>query len=613
MGTHPTALLFLHGIGDTGDKPWDQVINSYLVDSRGFFPDGLNGVNVVAPQYIDLLRAKQGSLSHVVAPPRTYSAPSGDAEVRVRRRYLVRQNELAVLLDQATARVERPKVRGRVRDGVRPLALATVAQQARNYAQSQGIRSAVVRRVLDSVGSERRIVIIAHSLGTVVALDVVHYLRKGSDVPLLLTVASPLLDRAFSRLVAPRGKAYQFPYGVVAAWVNLFNPLDHVAGGGGLRRAFPEALDVMRPVGVGEHALAPHLDDPQVLGLIGVSLYPPRVPARSRDHARSVRIPESAVVPLVEAQLALRIEEVLERSGRDAKAVNRWEIARQVVAERERSALRSLGEMSDRPEDRTWLDRIGLDNSRLLRSQLAAGSAQQSGQVALLLALTNPIEPFDIHLPDKLRREAEEATARDLGLAPALIDDAHTALSEAAKVFKTPTQRVPRPVWVGLGAVGVAAAIAAPALLFAGVAGAGAAGAAAITTALASFGPGGMIGGLLTLTFAVGGGSTLSAIGTGRALATVDPESFKQAATELLASAVLDRQVHAIDAGEAQWVILTGALAESQQRLFQLKGVSDDRAQAIKELQRKSKTAEKALDWLRQQGFERLPGELTQN
>lgn len=610
MGTHPTTLLFLHGIGDTGDKPWDQVINSYLIDRRDFFPDGLNGVNVVAPHYTDLLRAKQGGVADVVPPVRTYSAPSGDAEVRIRRRYLVRQNELALLLDQSTARVERPKVRGRIRDGAQPLAMATLAQQARNYARSEKTRNAVVQRVVSSVGSQRRIVIIAHSLGTVVALDVVHYLRKGTDVPLLLTVASPLLDSTFARLVAHRGRHYQFPYGVVAAWVNLFNPLDHVAGGGGLRRSFPEALDVMRPVGFGEHALAPHLDHSQVLGLIGVSLYPPPTPPRVRDRAPSTRIPESAVVPLVESQLALRIEESLQRSDPDGKATHRWEIARQVVAERERGELRSLTDASNPAEDRTWLDRIGLDNSRLLKSQLTAGSAQQSGQVALLLALTNPIEPFDIRLPGKIRREAEETSARDIGLSPALIDDARKALTDATNVFKSPTQRVPRPVWVGLGALGVAAAMAAPALLFAGVAGAGAAGAAAITTALASFGPGGMIGGLLTLTFAVGGGSTLSAIGTGRALATVDPESFKQATTELLASAVLDRQVHAVDAGEAQWLILTGALAEAQQHLFQLEGVSDDRAPAIKELQRKIKTAEKALDWLRKQGFERLPGEM---
>ncbi|QIG44489.1 hypothetical protein G5V58_18390 [Nocardioides anomalus] len=87
-----------------------------------------------------------------------------------------------------------------------------------------------------------RAVVIAHSLGFVVAADVVKRLSPRLQIDGLITIGSPLPLRGRWPFVELTGD--DFPYDQVRSWVNVFDSLDPVTGGRGVGRLFPEALDV---------------------------------------------------------------------------------------------------------------------------------------------------------------------------------------------------------------------------------------------------------------------------------------------------------------------------------------------------------------------------------
>jgi len=123
------------------------------------------------------------------------------------------------------------------------------------------------------------------------------------------------------------------------------------------------------------------------------------------------------------------------------------------------------------------------------------GLSKEDAAVPLMSLLsTNVIRPFEIEVPDKVRKDAAEALSLEMGLGRQFGSDAFEAAEQAQKVLSV--RRGGWVKWVALG-VGGAAVVATGGLALA-AAPAGLAGAAAITSALAAFGPGGMMGGLLT-------------------------------------------------------------------------------------------------------------------
>ncbi|WP_460070646.1 serine peptidase [Streptomyces sp. YKOK-I1] len=104
-------------------------------------------------------------------------------------------------------------------------------------------RAHVLERVREALLRHRPEVVVAHSLGSVVAYEALHGLGEALDVQLLLTLGSPLaLPHAiFHRLdPAPQGGFGAKP-GNVRRWVNLADVGDFVAvPKGELARVFPE-------------------------------------------------------------------------------------------------------------------------------------------------------------------------------------------------------------------------------------------------------------------------------------------------------------------------------------------------------------------------------------
>ncbi len=69
-------------------------------------------------------------------------------------------------------------------------------------------------------------IIIAHSLGTVIAYDVLHSLADKSYVKGLITLGSPLGMNAIKRQLYP---SHAYPRSLKGTWVNIYDPKDIVA------------------------------------------------------------------------------------------------------------------------------------------------------------------------------------------------------------------------------------------------------------------------------------------------------------------------------------------------------------------------------------------------
>ena len=65
-------------------------------------------------------------------------------------------------------------------------------KEANRYRRSAGRRSAVLRRILAALPDAGDLVVIAHSLGSVVARDLMYHLPAKLHLRLLITIGTPL-------------------------------------------------------------------------------------------------------------------------------------------------------------------------------------------------------------------------------------------------------------------------------------------------------------------------------------------------------------------------------------------------------------------------------------
>lgn len=101
--------------------------------------------------------------------------------------------------------------------------------------QRFAVRQVLRQRLIDQLkalqGQAERLVIVAHSMGTMLAYDV---LRRCPDCPpvhALITLGSPLgVTEVQEKLVADGANGVDFPAARLARWVNIYDPLDPVCG-----------------------------------------------------------------------------------------------------------------------------------------------------------------------------------------------------------------------------------------------------------------------------------------------------------------------------------------------------------------------------------------------
>lgn len=127
------------------------------------------------------------------------------------------------------------------RSGLDDVVIATAFRDVAAYLERDGVRETVLARLLAEIPDEGEIVLVSHSLGTVVAMDLLTRLPAGVQVPLLVTAGSPLgMDSVFKRLLV--GGPVRPP--VVRTWVNAWAAPDAIAIGCPLGDTWSDVRDI---------------------------------------------------------------------------------------------------------------------------------------------------------------------------------------------------------------------------------------------------------------------------------------------------------------------------------------------------------------------------------
>jgi hypothetical protein len=527
--THSRDVVFLHGAsGPDVEAAWLRPLNLRLAQMGHSRLDPGHD-RITSPTYLrELLAAQPGA-----EPARTWTRPSRREHERLRLRYVQRQDELS-RVGRAWQRTGAGPVVSWVpadladdgwvtRIGIR------FVNPARRYQREQACRSAVQRAVLDQLPQSGSIILIAHSLGSVIAVDLLTKLPPDLKVDLLLTVGSPL---AIKRLGDP-GFESDFPYDRVGGWLNLYDPGDIVTVGCGVGRRFPAACDIAVDTGQSHNAAA-YLSNPAAAAVIGHHVYGVQAGPRPASLQRRIHPAWQPLLLSFAYSNALssctRSQEWLFKGRVDAA---RALLAQRTVADVHAKRLQLLqdgaGSLDDSPvgEGRFPSEDDLLHHAAGLVHDTWTDEALLS--LAVGLEMSPPLHPFDVRFSEqhrhlallntigRVRGSSAEVSVQEFAEA---VRDGVKAGQHAVKESGFPWGTV---LITGglllLSLTGVGLAVAAPA---------GLAGAAVITGTLAAFGPGGLVGGLITIATLTGVGAAATGIGVAVGAAD-DPEIGERA------------------------------------------------------------------------------------
>ena len=158
------------------------------------------------------------------------------------------------------------------RSGLDEVLIAAVFRDVAAYLDRDEIRQLVLTTVLQSVPTSGPVVLVSHSLGTVVAMDLLTRLPEQLQVVQLVTAGSPLgMDTVFKRLLS--GGPHRPDR--VGDWLNAWCPADAVAIGCPLRDDWGDRLTevVTNNPKDRAHSIEEYLADRRVADAIGTTLH----------------------------------------------------------------------------------------------------------------------------------------------------------------------------------------------------------------------------------------------------------------------------------------------------------------------------------------------------
>ncbi len=570
----------------------------------------LDSIRIIAPKYAHALK---GFDEPEELPRRTVKNPSREAARLYRREFegrlsgienrIGRQDEEHVV-NEMIGNTARPAI-----DAAADLALIHKSfEQAANYLKSEQIRAQVLNRILAKLPESGKIVIVAHSLGSVIAADLLLRLPVGMEVSAMVTIGSPLANGKFS--LNDLRESLSDPPNNLDWWVNFRNAWDPVATRRGLSSVFNWLLDHMINTGFnankpGPHAATVYLSHDTVAETIGYALFG----SRSKE---VVLVASAMDVELddveTKALLGIRYGHLI-KNQLAADIRHRYLAALRAVQAQTVSDLRVRNAYLKRPMP-AQISRLDFDSSTpkslLPEPVLNHLGLTKEAAVELLTALaaTNVIAPFEISTKDAEQRAMEEI-AGEIGLMKKFGSD----VLDASKLAQGILRDNPNLQWVKVGAV-----LAGAAALVVGTGGLalaaapGLAGAAVVTSALASFGPGGMIGGLITAGALVGGGGILVGTGggtivTGLSGSETSAEEFEGVVSLKLAAEIL-RNCQDVENDPNVWHLLEGVETRVNRLHERLDEISDPKAPAVRELAKKLIIVKRALKYMRDNGLE---------
>ncbi|CAB4931362.1 MAG: hypothetical protein F2840_01360 [Actinobacteria bacterium] len=515
------TIVFVHGKGGFESRQsWLGPLNSGL-SALGYPVIGAHGDRIIEADYlVALLEGAEGhtpAIEWIEPEPRTRHANWAD--------YLVRREALAEAIERSRNN-PRPLHAGLVSDTPLPDAIAGTMEAVATYRGSSRHRHAAWRAVLGALPETGRITVVAHSLGSILMIDLLTRLPPGLQIDLLVTIGSPMGVKALRAHHHGIDTAAGFPSDRVLSWLNVYDPGDIITIGRGASPFFKAALDA--PVNTGaSHSLTGYMSHPVVAAAVGFKMF------GDRAGERSVGVPSRRLDPRWDP-LLLRFAYTQQLWA--TCDTGKWgfrrnlDAARRVLARRTVDDIRRrhdtlAGEVSElsplNPSRAPTEADLLIHAAGLVRGQMSDSQLVVAG-VDFLLAPALP--PFDLDIAgshghealealfEQVRRPSSEHSGPDLAQAViAAVKEAKAALQESGFRWG------PVLITAGIGmlaATGVGLAIAVPA---------GLAGAAAIASTLATFGPGGMVGGIATLTALTGAASVMTGVGVAVELSPQDP------------------------------------------------------------------------------------------
>ena len=271
----PTTVLYLHGVGEhvRGGR-WlaalDRALGGHGLPARRPAED------LLVPDYVDLL-AGGARLGAPTPPAPTYDA---DRAAAARERFMVERNRVARWLQAPGG--GRQLVPTPVYEAGRHTwgAVHRPMRHVEHYRRHAAMRHGVLARVLDALAERRGddVVVVAHSLGSLVALDLLPHLPAGLRVRRMITLGSPAGWPSLHR--GPGRHGGTFPYDRVGSWVNLHSPRDLVSLGRGSARLFPAAVDLRVRLPAARHGAELYLGVPALARVLADALARPAAPVR---------------------------------------------------------------------------------------------------------------------------------------------------------------------------------------------------------------------------------------------------------------------------------------------------------------------------------------------
>lgn len=399
----------------------------------------------------------------------------------------------------------------------------------RHYHGDALARQAAQAAVLDTLARYRRSVVIAHSLGTVVVADVLRRLPVGLTIELLVTLGSPL-----STVEIGGGQhelRSEFPYDRVWRWLNIYNSQDPVCGFAGLWPGGFPTVDLHADLGSMTHKLEHYLRSPALAAAMKTVMFvhdassPPNGPVQRRidEHwwplllQTSFAAKVAVKLPSKQRDLRSRLEEGLRVAAQEILSAAHAQHALHPTDPRAKpSALPSQRELLG---DGWRIVKDCMDDAELLPAVVA----MLVQPILPPLDIDNDDEQLRNHalvwLLNRVRRSGSDISDHEY------VAHARDAITWAKEALGTGVRWEYVAIGVGLAVLagtGIGLAAVVPASL---------GGAAAVTSTLAAFGPGGMVGGIATLATLTGTGAAATSLGTVELLTPAQRMAAKSANT----------------------------------------------------------------------------------